>query len=911
MKRLLQFPALVLIIIFGITVFFAVQLPDLVINNDIEIFIPEGHPSKLAKADMDETYGSQSVVGLGIEFSAGSIFERERIKLISEITSTIEELEYVEDVSSLSSADYIAGTTEGMEATSLLEDFSGSGEEVEELKRKVLSWPELYRNKLISDDFSSTQIAVTLVEGATTEEREVFYQELKEKLRDFRRADVSYYIAGDPVATVLIKDNMTGDLLYLIPLVTLVVLLALFLAFRNLGGVFLPIITVLMSTIWATGVMSLLGIYFSMISTVIPVILIAVGSAYVIHIFNHYYDSVRSISGEMTKERHKEIVHETLREIGPPVVMTALTTAAGFASIATSSITPMRHFGIINSIGVIAALIITLTFVPSILLLRRRALKQGSSRRSQFDTDAGFNRLLDAFYRYFSKRRTRILLLSLVVIGVSIFGISRIVVDNSMIEYFDYDSEIRVADRFLQDKFSGSKIFSIMVEGEEAGSLTDPEILEAMDGLKEYIKAEHSDVGAIISFSDFIKRMNKVMHYPSTEIIPKGNTTPLFKSVVGSSPQTETASSGGEFASSSGNGGSSDGNGGGASVEGSFFSSSESTSEEEKEKNAAPQSNSPQRQEFGYHDKVSYAKLAEALNRAYYEAESMDMGVQEYLRHVNRQLNFEGEYYNEIPTDPDKYPVSSKEELSNLISQYLLVYSGSLDDFADDSLEPKKARMSVQLRSTNTLAIERIEEDIHRYVDDYFPEGYSVSIAGYADMESAVTQLIVRSQILSLLSAFLVVFLIVAFANRSAVAGIYGIIPLSFAVLINFGLMGILGIDLDIATAMIASIAIGIGVDYTIHFLSRYKIEWNKGHSADEVTRRTVMTTGRAIVFNAVAVAAGFAVLLFSNFNPLRYVGVLVAIIMATSSIAAMTILPVLLNIFQPKFLKREEGEKS
>ncbi len=904
MKALLKYPALVLIIILGITVYFGLQLPNLIINNDLEIFIPDDHPSKIARDSMEETFGSQSVVGVGVEFSAGTVFTPERVSLISELSSRIKELDYVDSVSSLTTADYIEGTTEGMRATSLIEDFSGSDREVRQLKTRILSWQEMYRKNLVSDDFSSSQIAVTLIEEARTEEREVFYHQLKETLDEYRKTDISFSIAGDPVATVLLKKNMTGDLTYLIPLVTLVVMLALFFAFRNFGGVLLPIITVLMSTIWATGIMSLLGIYFSMISTVIPVILIAVGSAYVIHIFNHYYDSVRNSSSQMSRETHTEIVHATVRDIGPPVVMTALTTAAGFASIATSSIAPMRHFGIINAIGVIAALVITLTFVPSVLLLRHRALKQSTSRKTGFDHDAGFNRILEGFYRYFSKQRARIIILSIVVIALSLFGISRIVVDNSMIEYFDYDSELRVSDRFLQNKFSGSKIFSIIVEGEEKGSLTDPEILQAMDGLKAYLYAEHEDVGSILAFSDFVKRMNKVMNYPSTEIIAESGGAPVFRSTMsGGSSSTAADTSPG----AAGNGGSS-----GASVEGSFFSDSGSGADTSTSggNSASPAARTG---EFGYHKSVSYAKLAEALNRAYYDAESMNMSVHDLLRNVNRQLNFQGEYYNEIPTDPSKYPVSSKEELSNLVSQYLLVYSGSLDDFANDSLEPSKARMSVQLRSTNTKAMAELKQDINAYVKDYFPEGYRVSIAGYADMELAVTNLIVRSQILSLLSAFLVVFLIVAIANRSLIAGIYGIIPLSFAVLINFGIMGIAGIDLDIATAMIASIAIGIGVDYSIHFLSRYRLEWNATRDPDEATRRTVMTTGRAIAFNALAVAAGFAVLLFSNFNPLRYVGLLVAIIMGTSSIAAMTILPVLLNIFQPRFLTnksdKEKGE--
>jgi hypothetical protein len=243
--------------------------------------------------------------------------------------------------------------------------------------------------------------------------------------------------------------------------------------------------------------------------------------------------------------------------------------------------------------------------------------------------------------------------------------------------------------------------------------------------------------------------------------------------------------------------------------------------------------------------------------------------------------------------------------LANLISQYLLVYSGSLEDFADDSLEPQSARMYVALEATNSLVAERVSQAARDYAAEHFPEGYEVTIAGFSDMESAVTRLIVNSQLWSLFSALVVVFIIVSVANRTMIAGLYGIVPLGLAILINFGVMGLTGIKLNIATAMIASIAIGIGIDYTIHFLARYRIERAETDDLREVTKRSILTTGKAILYNAFAVGAGFAVLIASNFNPLRFVGVLVALTMLTSSLAAMTVLPVLLNLFRPRFTER------
>ncbi len=366
MEGFFRRPGLVVAAILVITAVFAAQIPDLEINNNIKIFIPEGNPSRVAYEDLQDDFGSQEQVDIAVTSDAASILRPEPLSTIREITGKLEDLSTVDSVQSVTNADFIEATGDGMRSATLLEEGEITEADIEQLTRRVLTWPEPYEDSILSADFRSTQILVTLVEDAETAEREQFHADATEIISGYDETGLDFYMAGDPVITVLLKEYMLGDLLYLIPMVTVVVLLALFLSFRNLGGVVLPIITVLISTVWALGVMSFLDIYFSMISTVIPVLLIAVGSAYVIHIFNHYYDSVRAAE-DLTPESHRDIVFETLRKIGAPVIMSALTTAAGFASIATSTIVPMRHFGIINAVGVVSALIVTLTFVPALL----------------------------------------------------------------------------------------------------------------------------------------------------------------------------------------------------------------------------------------------------------------------------------------------------------------------------------------------------------------------------------------------------------------------------------------------------------------------------------------------------------------------------------------------------------------
>ena len=123
--------------------------------------------------------------------------------------------------------------------------------------------------------------------------------------------------------------------------------------------------------------------------------------------------------------------------------------------------------------------------------------------------------------------------------------------------------------------------------------------------------------------------------------------------------------------------------------------------------------------------------------------------------------------------------------------------------------------------------------------------------------------------------------------------------------------MGFAEINLDLVTSIIASVAVGVGIDYTIHFLTTYKEERSRSDDLEEVTRQTFIKSGHGIVTNAIAVGFGFLVLCLSKFVVLRYIGVLVAIVMFTSSFLAMTVIPGVLNEFTPKFIRPKEKKEN
>ena len=177
-------------------------------------------------------------------------------------------------------------------------------------------------------------------------------------------------------------------------------------------------------------------------------------------------------------------------------------------------------------------------------------------------------------------------------------------------------------------------------------------------------------------------------------------------------------------------------------------------------------------------------------------------------------------------------------------------------------------------------------------------------IAGPSLTKIELADMVIKGQIKSLLLAMVVVFVLLALIFRSFNAGLLSVLPLSVAILVLFGLMGFFGITLDIATALISSVMIGVGIDYTIHFLWRFKKERSKGIDHKEAAFITLTTTGRGIIINALSVIIGFLALTLSSFEPLKFFGVLVVISISTCLICALVLIPSIVVLIKPRFLE-------
>ncbi|MDR1420395.1 MAG: MMPL family transporter [Treponema sp.] len=895
MAKFFRYPWLILAVIAVITFFFAAQLPRAELDNNNLRFVPKDDPALAVSRDIDNTFGSSLFILIGLERKYGTVFDGEFLGLVDDFVRWVEEIPVVENVKAITNTDYITSSGDSIVVEKLTgREFTGSPEEIAELKRRILSW-DMYRRSLVSDDFTSTQILVPLdisSDDAGKPEVIASFIRIRDKAREMFDGAALVYVTGMPVISAAINEAVTADLRLLVPLVIAVVLLVLFFSFRQFTGVVLPLLTVVVAVVWSIGAMPLFGVKLSVITTVLPVILVAVGSAYGIHVITHY---IADTGGRiLSREEHRELVFDLLRKTGKPVFLAALTTFAGFFSFCFTSVVPIREFGFFSSFGVFVSFAVALTLIPSLLIIRGPTSLQSASRsrhgaagRRAEESDPFSAAVAAGLVKIAGKRRSVMGLTVLVTLG-ALFGLSRLVIDNVFVEYFRDDTDIYRSDVFIRDKFGGSKTVSVVMEADDSETLLHPDSLAAMDGLGAYLSGRVPQVGKVMDFTSLVKRINQVFNAGER---PEG-LAPGIRENAESQEELSGFGFGGFGFDQDDFGfggfepdGSRQPDGAGDSVSGGGIAG-----------------------EPGGGGKKVYTEeeLLDLFDRA--GGRSWTMNANDLVWELKRLVNYEGAAYYEIPADPAKYGKKNREELGRLVSNYLVLLSGSIDEYANDPLEPTRIKSTVQLRTRGEYDSGAALAEIDGYIKSRFPSNVRAVVGGVTLVEFSLNTLVVQSQLVSVIFSVVMVFVIIAVSNRSAVAGIMAVIPLSISVLVNFAVMAFAGIRLNIGTSMVASVSVGIGIDYTIHYIEAFKREYRAalasgGQFGDEFLARTFRTSGKAIIINAVSVGAGFAVLLFSEFVMLADLGLLIALTMGTSALVSLTVIPVLLMSLRPQFI--------
>lgn len=494
-KGIIKLKWLIIIVVVGLTVFLGYQIKDLKIDSDIISSLPDDDPAALLYKNIGKEFGGNDMGMIIIE--TDDVFKKDVIEYVKQITDSLIVSDGISTVTSLTKVLDIKGSDWGIEIGTLLDEYDlpDTQGELDSLKERVMS-KDMYKGTLVSEDGTSTLIMFTLLDDAY---KQAVAREIREKIT---KIDIpaKLYFGGLPFMMNDIADLIVADIIRLIPITFFLITFILFLAFRSTRGVIMPMLTAALSVIWVLGTMVLLGYKLSMISNITPIILLAVGSAYTIHVINR-------INVTFDEDRKKALI-KALTYITIPVILAALTTMIGFVSFVFGAyLEIIRDFGVFTALGVIFALLLSVFFVPAVISAlsmykRSKRMESNGKKKHIILNDiilSPLNTLLHKHPKYTLSAWGIIMLISI----TGIFSIQREV---NMAEYFKKGNSTRVTEDIMQEKFGGSQPVFVVFNGD----IQSPDVLQMMIKTENYMK-EFSAIDATQSIADLVEEMNDVM----------------------------------------------------------------------------------------------------------------------------------------------------------------------------------------------------------------------------------------------------------------------------------------------------------------------------------------------------------------------------------------------------------------
>ncbi|MGB9595048.1 MAG: efflux RND transporter permease subunit [Candidatus Poribacteria bacterium] len=937
-QNIIKYRISIIIVTILLTIFFSIGLTQIRINSDILTYLKPNDPVVKLFNRVGDEYNGNFLVMVGIE--TDDVFSLRSLELIRDLSEAYKGIEGVKSVTSLTDVLDIRKSEGMLEVGRLIDkdNIPQSPEELQNLKKYALS-KELYRGRIVSEDGKKTLIVCRIT-------HEVNRAEVARQIKSITKSkssDVKVYYSGIPVQISDLQNAILKDVIRLVPLVSVVIIFILIISFRSLRGVLLPLIGVLISTIWALGLMGWLKVSLSLISNIMPVVLIAIGSAYGIHFVSKYEED------KLSDGNGKEITAKVLSEVGLPIALAGVTTLIGFLSFFGSYLTAITEFGVYTAIGVGFALIISITFLPAVTSFLKAKKPITSKDRS------GKSVIMPKISNAVINHKLIILLIIIGISIVSILGLPLIHRSVDLLEYFPKRSDTRLSEEFMRKYFGGSLPIQIIIKGD----IRDPYTLKKIHKLEKFINSLPY-ISNTQSIAGLISEMNDVMNgrfcVPDTR---EGVSNLWFfiesESIVEQMVNRDSTE---------------------ALIQAQI--ATENTREVLKNVRAIDQYIKQ------LNESLTVVFISEPnINKKYYDILFEDIAESIYYDAISRNSNLEinKDFIKGVIIKASKMKSnlviadSFKEELYQFFrneSQLVLPSDEKIKAIIDSTIDLVKrdqikrdilvsllrsAMGSDQidersLEMTTDALLEKSKEAYGNAKVDYimsqimpiFPSEltknkdfinsvkgdlwlineqkliiqttdkgekiqFSAIQSGMPTVYELIDKSLLKNQLQSLILAISLVLIILSIQFRSIKIGFISTTPIIFTVLVNFGIMAYLHIPLDIATLMVAGISIGIGIDYAIHFTNRFRLELGRNSDETKAIMKTIETTGRAIIVNASSVAFGFSILLLAQLNPIKQFGWMVAVTMIVSSLSAITYLPSIIIVSKLKYRYLNGGD--
>ncbi len=519
---ILKFRWAAITLILLITAFLVMQAKNLKIIIDPDAVLPQSHPYVIGTNKIEKVFGSKFIAVIGITPKSGDIFQPHVLQKVQDFTREVRDQPGVvkENLLSLSAnkAKDIRGNADGMEVRPLMSKVPQTAEQMAELKAAILRNPA-YMNSIVSKDFKSTAIIVDLDKGPTGFRGMLeTITPIADKMRD---DTVEVNISGLPSFLARI-EIFSERVAIFFPIAIFLVGLILFEAFRTFQGLFLPLLTAILATIWGVGIMGLSGIPMDVFNSSTPILILAVAAGHAVQLLKRYYEEyhhMRDTTSLTPKEANFAAVISSVTKVGPVMLTAGGIAALGFFSLIVFEIVSVRTFGLFTGIGILSALIIEMTFMPALrsLLPAPGKLEQKGYEKNRF-WDAITGKIADLVT---GPNRRYVFIVTAVLMGVAAVGTTRVLVDSATKSFFSDDFDFKKDDKVLNERLGGTNTLNLLIEGKEVDAIKDPRVLKGIDATQHFAESQ-PNVGKTISIADFIKRMNQAMNGddPKFYVIP-------------------------------------------------------------------------------------------------------------------------------------------------------------------------------------------------------------------------------------------------------------------------------------------------------------------------------------------------------------------------------------------------------
>lgn len=518
-QRLVEYsvdhPRLIVAITIFITILFATQFPKIKIDTNPKHMLPATSDVRVWNDEVDRTFGLyEDVIVLGIVNEKG-VFNKDTLERIKGLTDEILKIKGVasRDVNSFTTITNVTTEKGTLRVAPLMTDIPRDDKEIEVLKKNILENP-LFVDRIVSKDGKTAAIYIPLEKGANG-------KEVADKLREIvkrQKGDDKYYIAGDPVARDTFGVEMFKLMAVFAPIAGAMMLLVRYLMFRDFFLSITLMMDAMISIIWSMGLFIGAGIPIHIMSSMSPVFLMAIATDS-IHIFNEFYFRFREVGDK------RNAIIETMKAVGRPVRYTAAATAAGFAVLLIMHIIPVKIFGALVAFGTIMLRFLSFSFIPAMFMFVKEEKLALAARRE--DMERGLSRFLRRLAEIGAMNPKKTVFTGFILLIIAIAGITKITVNNNMVEWFKKKSEVRVADTVLNYNLGGTSLAYIVAISPENEYMKSPEALRYIEGLQRNLE-RLPEVGMTFSVVDLIKRINRVIHDD-----PAHDRIPDSKEVIG------------------------------------------------------------------------------------------------------------------------------------------------------------------------------------------------------------------------------------------------------------------------------------------------------------------------------------------------------------------------------------------